>query len=450
MNESNFVDLGGPIVNQVPVNTVPEPLPPKKNNKLLLNFFVLLLVFVALLGAYWWGKNSQTNQSKSTLESEQEITIKEPVVEKKYDRTELLFTKLIEDTSGNGNSSSEAWLLDLASNQTSKLDLPQFASVFKYPKSPLVFFTQLNNENTISVKNLLTDEVKQYQVINHPNPEVREGVTINGLNEISPDGKRVIYSVFFSKACPPIDLESLPPGFEGGFGPCEPDPDPNLPGGYYLYDFVSQSNTYLGGVALVSLWDLEDQKLYFNDIDRNQGLKVLDLETKEVKLFDRAQTFGYGAFPMLKSNFLVKVEGETGDVVGQQSTSILSLTDLSNGSKKILDSGRWADIQPFASVAPDESKFLYLRTKLDGQGRAFGSLHLYELSTGKLEQVTPDSFVNSYSIHGYWLDNNNFITTVNESSSNYDGYNNYLVKIDLQEGLISKLSEQKIRAFVQN
>ncbi len=177
---------------------------------------------------------------------------------------------------------------------------------------------------------------------------------------------------------------------------------------------------------------------------------MLDLETKEVRLFDQAQAFGYGAFPMLKSNLLVKVEGETGDMSGQQSTSVLSLTDLSDGSKKILDSGRWADIQPFASVAPDESKFIYLRTRLDNQGRAFGSLHLYDLSSGKLEQVTPDSFVNSYNIHGYWLDNDNFITTVNELGDNYDGYNNYLVKIDLKEGLIKKMSEQKIHRFIQN
>lgn len=450
MNESNFSDLGGPIANQAPVNPVLESLPPKKNNKIWLKFFGLLLVLVALGGAYWWGKNSQVNQSESNLETDQEVVVKEPVAEQKYDRAELLFTKLVEDSSDSGNLRTEAWLLNLANNQSSKLDLPSPVSVFKHPKSPLVFFTQLNNENTISIKNLLTNEIKQYQVINHPNPEVREGVTINGLSEISPDGKRVIYSVLFSEPCPPIDFESLPPGFEGGFGPCEPDPDPNLPSGYYLYDFTNQSNTYLGGVALVSLWDLVDEKLYFNDIDRNQGLKVLNLQTKEVKLFDQAQTFGYGAFPMLKSNLLVKIEGETGDVIGQQSTSVLSLTDLSNGSKKILDSGRWADIQPFASVAPDESKFLYLRTKLDSQGRAFGSLHLYDLSTGKLEQVTPDSFVNSYSIHGYWLDSDNFITTVNESASNYDGYNNYLVKIDLKNGLISKLSEEKIRAFAQN
>jgi hypothetical protein len=449
MNESAFSNLGGPSTNQVPIDLQPQSLPPKKKSSVWLQFLAFLLLVSALFIAYWFGKNSRENSTLVIKPEEQEVS-KEQVVDQTYDRMELLFTKLLSDPSGNDNYLPEAWLLNLTSNQENKLDLPQLASAFKYPQSPLVFFTQLNNENTISVKNLLTNEIKQYQVISHPNPEVREGVTINSLKDISPDGQMLIYNVFFSEPCPPIDFESLPPGFEGGFGPCEPEPDPNLPSGYYLYDLSSQKNTYLGGVALVSLWDLEDGKLYFNDIDRNQGLKVLDLETKEVRLFDQAQTFGYGAFPMLKSNLLVKVEGETGDMSGQQSTSVLSLTDLSDGSKKILDSGRWADIQPFASVAPDESKFIYLRTRLDNQGRAFGSLHLYDLSSGKLEQVTPDSFVNSYNIHGYWLDNDNFITTVNELGDNYDGYNNYLVKIDLKEGLIKKMSEQKIHRFIQN
>jgi hypothetical protein len=450
---------GSPTADPAPISPAPtapaatgQDLPeyPKKNNKIWLWLFGVILLVATGVGAYWWGQNSSDNLPIG-LGKEEELTELEQVEELTYDRTELLYTKFFEDVTGGGLPRFEAWLLDLDTKQKKQLDLPNLAAAFKHPQNSKVFYTELNNENTLLVRDILTGEVKRYEVINHPNPEVREGVTISGLGGISPDGSMVIYNVFFTEPCPPIDFDSLPPGFEGGFGPCEPELDPNLPAGYYLYDLTNKTNTYLGGVVLPSTnWDLANNKLYFNDIDANQGLKVLDLKSKQFSIFDRAKTFGYGAFPMLKSNFLVKIEGQTGDVAGQESNSTLSLVNLTDQTKKILDSGRWANIQPFATIAPDESKFLYMKTSLDGQGRGLNSLHMYDLQTANLRQVTPTSTVSSYSIYGYWPDNEHFITTVNETGADFNSYKNYLVSLNVQDGSVIKLVDDAVYRFLEN
>jgi hypothetical protein len=276
---------------------------------------------------------------------------------------------------------------------------------------------------------------------------VREGVALGNINGISPDGSMFIYSTFFVTACPPFEME---PGFEGGSGPCEPDPDPNFPGGYYLYDIKNGQSTHLGMSVLVSAWDLPNGKMYFNDIDSNKGLQVLDLQSKSAVIFDRAETFGYGAFPMLTSNLLIKIEGQTGNQDGQDSSVALSLTDLTTRAKTVLDSGSWASIQPFASIAPDESKFIYERTVVNEQGRGVSVLHVYDLQSKQLRQLTPPSTTASYSIYGYWPDNDHFITTVNETGADFNNFKNSLVKIDVSTGMISKLTEESVYRFNNN
>ncbi len=435
-----------------PASSDPTSASPQKSKKWPWTLFVLVSV-VALFAAYWFGRQSVglfNNFDQATSPAEQSKTEDLEQAVLPYDRHELLFTTFIPDPTGGGNFSYQAWLLDLNDGSSHQLELPNLAFAFKHPRSSKVFFAELYDENIVKVKDLRTDETKQYEVITHPQADVREGVTINDLKSVAPDGSMIVYSVFFTESCPPVDFDSLPPGFEGGFGPCEPDPDPNFPSGYYLYDFQSQTNTHLGGVVLPAYWDLANHKMYFNDIEVNRGLNVIDLNTKQISIFDQAQTFGYGAFPMLDRNYLVKVEGQTGNVSGQDSSSALSLTNLADGSKKVLDSGEWASIQHFVAVAPDESKFLYLRTTLDSQGRSIGSLHLYDMNSGSLRQVTPVASIDSYDIHGYWMDNNNFITLVNESGANFDNTKNSLVKINVLTGTIQKLSDQQIYRFIRN
>jgi len=428
----------------------------KSKKTVFSSLLVILLIIVAFFLGYFFNRqtlvtleNTIADQDKIVENPEASATTFISPTDQKI-ATEFLF---ITDPNKDVSHDFQAWLLPLDGNKK-RLDLPDFSTVFKYPNSSKVFFLQnaatieTGFDAFISVKDLANNETQKYELIKHPKPEVTESININSLNNIAPDGSMIVYNVFFSEPCPPVTVE---PGFEGGFGPCEPSPEPNFPNGDYVYDFATQTNTSLGELAIVSKWDLENKKLYFVSMEyQKNGLKVMDLKTKQISMVHRAETFGYGASPLLKSNFIVKVEGQTGDVAGQTSSSILSLYNLNTKENKILDSGRWADIQPFISISPDESKFLYIRSTLDSQHRAIYSLHYYDFKTGQIKRATPESTISSYSIHGWWLDENTFVTTVNETGSSYDNSKNFLVKIDLLNEQLTKLTDGNVYRFNQN
>ncbi len=451
--EDNLFDPA-PINPEPDFSQAPNSVPKRS---IVFPLLTVVLIFAAFaLGYFFRQINSaipkeETNklQVMNVIEEDnQEFPSASVSTNQRETPVEFLFLK---DPNPDVANDLQAWLLSLSAG-IRQISLPDFSVAYKYPNSQNVFFTKTTTngqtDGSIFVKNLMTNEIKQYELIKHPKEEVSEGLSINNLNSIAPDDSMLVYNVFFSQACPPV---SIPPGFEGGFGPCGPDPDPNLPAGYYLYDFKTQTNTYLGDIVIPAVWDMDNKKFYYNTLDyQKNGLKVIDLETKQINMFDQAVTFGYGAYPLLKSNLMIKIEGQTGDVAGQESSSVLSLYNLDTKEKKVLDSGRWAAIQPFASIAPLESKFLYIRSNLDSQGRAIYSLYSYDFQSLQTKKVTPDSMISSYSIYGYWLDENNFITIVNETGSNYNNARNYLVKIDLINEQVTKLTGDDVFRFNQN
>lgn len=441
-----------PVAEQTPI--VEQQIKPKK--PAFSPFLTVLLIILAFFLGYYFNRrapvaseNTATDKDKITENPEVLVTASISPANQKV-ATEFLFTV---DPNKDVYYDLQAWLLTL-DGEKKKIDLPDFSTVFKYPNSSKVFFTknpapsQTDISGTVYIKDILNGETKEYELIKHPKPEVNESITINSLSNIAPDGSMLVYGVFFSEPCPPVTIE---PGFEGGFGPCEPSPEPNLPNGDYIYDFATKTNTSIGELVIVSKWDLETKKLYFVSMEyQKKGLKVMDLVTKQISMVHPAETFGYGATPLLKSNFIVKIDGQTGDVPGQASSSVLGLYNLNTKETKVLDSGRWADIQPFASVSPEESKFLYIRSNLDSQNRAIYSLHYYDFKTGQIKRATPESKTSSYSIYGWWLDENTFVTSVNETGSNYDNGKNYLVKIDLVNEQLTKLTDGNAYRFNQN
>jgi hypothetical protein len=419
--------------------------------------FPILTVFL-IIGTFFLGyffnqtvpetsENKEVEQNKIAEQNNQSPTASVSTTKQEI-KTEFLFTK---DPNQDVSYDLQAWILPL-DGEAQQIFLPDFSVAFKYPNNSKIFFLENKAPSSndfdgfISVKDLTNNETKKYELIKHPKLEVNESISINNLNNIAPDGSMLVYGVFFSEPCPPITME---PGFEGGFGPCEPSPEPSLPNGDYIYDFVSKTNISFGESITVSKWDLENKKLYFIGTEyQKNGLKVMDLETKQISMVNKASTFGYGATPLLKSNFIVKIDGQTGNVSGQNSSSVLSLYNLDTKETKVLDSGRWAEIQPFVSVSPDEGKFIYIRSMLDSQGRAIYSLHSYDFKTGQIKRVTPESKTSSYSIHdNWWLDENIFITSVNETDSNYNNGKNYLVKIDLVSEQMTKLTDDGVYRF---
>lgn len=434
-----------------------QPTPSISSIQLTPKKFALSPILIALvvIGAFSFGyflsqpnsvtQDNKIDNSQSDSTKDQQVS---PItsVSKTVEKTKPEFLIIKQ----NASHDDQPWTVSLDGTE-SQLFLPDFFIAYKHPNSQNIFFTKTNSDRKVDgsvfVKNISSNETKQYELIKHPKPEVNEGISINNLDSIAPDDSAFVYSVYFTQDCPPA---SISPGFEGGFGPCEPDPDPNLPAGFYLYDLKTKNNIFLGDEVIPSTWDLENRKFYFSSLDaQDNGLKMVNLDTKEVTMFDRAETFGYGAYPLLKSKFIIKIEGQTGDVTGQESSSVLSLYNVLTKEKKILDRGRWAAIQPFASVSPNETKFLYIRSTLDSQSRAVYSLYSYDFETGQAKRATPESMVSSYSIYGNWLDEDNFVTMAIEVDTNNND-KKYLVKIDLKNEQVTKLTDDDVYRFNSN
>lgn len=326
---------------------------------------------------------------------------------------------------------AQAWLMSVKGLDLKRLETPGFLSIFKQLSSNLVFFIKTATSGTLSVKNIANNEITEYSLINHPKPEVNEYLLIDNLKNIAHDDSYLVYNVMFTEPCQDTLLQ-------GGSGPCFPDPDPNFPDGSYLYNLNNKENTYLGGSVIVSRWDLKNSLLYFISLEFNKtGLYSVNLQSKVIKLEEKSETFGYGAYPLFSSDLLIKFEGTTEN----PSMSRLSLTDRKTNETRLIGSGTWAEIQPFASISPDETSFLYIRST-SRNGFQYHSLYLYDLTSSQLKRITPSSTSESYSINGIWIDNESFVTLVDTIEENaYHNDNNYLVSINTKTGQISRLTE---------
>lgn len=336
----------------------------------------------------------------------------------------------------------QAWTMLPDGTSQENLNIPSVWTAYKHPGSSLVFYTTSppGGKGAIFIKNLNTGTVVSITPIEHPDSTVDTGVGLENLASISPDGRYVMFSTMFTIPCP--TPTGPPPEYMDG-GPCQPEPDPNLPEGFYLYDVANGTRTSFGFDARVSTWDIPNKKLYLiNNTFNANGLDVFDLVTKEKKRFDNATTFGYGAFYMPRVKKLIRQQGTTGDSGNTVSMSKLSIRDINTNQETEIDSGRWADIQPFASISPDETYVLYERSNHLSGGMVAEEIYRYNVATGEKVKLSPDITTESYNVAGVWIGNSTFITMVDTiESTNYRNTNNFLVSIDVPTGKITRLTQ---------
>lgn len=353
---------------------------------------------------------------------------------------QLFFLK---DPGKDSGISPEGWLINPDGTNVDQVELPKFDDVYKNPYQQKLFLTQVTEDyssTTLLIKDLETGETATHALFSHPNPEVIENIQLLNPSAVAPDSSAVVYSVFFTEPCP--ERPPLPSGFEGGYGPCVPDMDPAIPEGTYVYNVKTGENTHIGGTVGVSRWDVANDLLYFIDHTYNEnGLYSFNLTTKERTLVYKASTFGFGAYPLFSSNKMVLIEGTTGDMPGEESMSQVSILDRDTNEKTIIATESWAQFQPFASLSPDESKFIYYETPHRSDGHTLGVLYLYDLESGESKRLTPESQLDRFSRNGHWIDNTSFITLVEtlETDDYYNG-NNYLVNINTQTGEITRIT----------
>lgn len=400
-----------------------------------------IVIFVALLvsaGAWWYYQSGKS------------LPVKLPLFSSSQSETKLTDTQqqllFVRDPNPDQNAPADlqAWLIKPDGTKESQTDLPTFTSAFKYPNRLQIFFTQAEFTDSFFVKNLATGEIEHHTPLRHPDPEVDEHVSLYELNNIAPDGSVVLFSTMYTTKCPEV---SPLPGFQGGSSRCEPDPIPDVPVGYYLYNLTTKTATHLGDTIAISRWDTDNRALYYIDhAFNNAGLRKIDLKTQEITTVDQATTFGYAAYPLFTRPLLLKHIGSTSDS-GDASMSQNQIVNLETGVTTGIDSGQWADLQPFMTVFPDESGFLYLRTE-HVNGLQVGSLHRHDFTTNTTEQLTPYSTTQSYSIRGTWVDDSHFVTAVDPiEQEGYDNTNQYLVNINVQTGEIKPLTEANVARF---
>ncbi len=326
----------------------------------------------------------------------------------------------------------EVWLINPNTKKETKLPINDIAFAFKYFGQAKLFYSVTNDRGEYHGLDLSTGEDFVYDLLDHQDPSATVSINQSDINFISPDSKYMIFGASFFKPCP--SPSPLPTGFEGGFGPCEPDESLETPSGQYLYDFASQKATYLGSVFRVSRWDTAKQRVYVTDMENGNKTKVIDLVNKNVSTIDTTESFGYFLYPLLSNDLLVKYEGATGND-GESPFSKIYLVKQGNNPGNTIDtSPTWTEVQPFITSSPNDSDVLYRRAP-NINGIHHNAIYRYNLSTGKASRLSKNQSYLSYNIYVSWIDDHSFVTSVDPiEKEQFNNSNQYLVKIDLNTG----------------
>lgn len=344
----------------------------------------------------------------------------------------------ISDNDPDAYGGEEVWLINPHTQEQTQVLLDKVVMAYKHYGSPELYYTVTNDRGEYHVLNLETGKDTVYDLLDHTDPSVSVSISVNSINQISPDGKYLVFEAGFYTVCP--SPSPFPSGFEGGFGPCGPEESLETPSGYYLYDFAKQKATHLGGLSRVTRWDLDQHKLYVVDSTSGSHTKVIDLVTKSVTIIDSTQHFGYFLYPLLASDQLVKFEGGTGDGGTSPFGKIFLLKTGELPGKTIDESPTWTDIQPFITSSPDDKTVLYRRS-VNVDGIHHNSIYRYDLDSGEASRLSKDQPYLGYNIYVTWINDYTLVTSVDPIEKDlYNGYNQYLVKIDLKTGEETRLT----------
>lgn len=426
----------------------PSPFQMERPSHKLSYIFLILLILIIAGGAYLYiTEKDLINQKLPVLNQITQIT---PPVNVQTQPENTVDTQkriaFMKDPNKDVYQDEQVWIL-YQDGRTEQYPVSPVSSVFKYPNSSLMYYRKNYDEDPqLYIANLNTNETKPYTFISHPDKNVTENIQIHDISYISPDNKYILYNVSFFATCPtPIEQPK-----EGEFrdgGPCEPDPNPNFPGGYYVFDIHAQKSFYIGTEAFLSRWDTAKGLLYYKKSWFENGILgnsfyEYNLTSHVEKKLHSSEFFGYQAYPLFSKPFMIKNEGHTGNNDQSQSSTTFNLVNTQTSEVTTLASSLWGDLQPFVLIAPDEHAFIYQRTIVNGKGYSLSVLYKYSFTDNKVVQLTPDTPTESYSIRGVWLDNSNLITAVNVvDQENYSNGTNFLVKINIDTREMTRLTQ---------
>jgi hypothetical protein len=409
---------------------------------------VLGLIFLAALAAFGLGKvvlNRITPPTAGTPAAQFKI-------ENEDTQRQIVFSKN-PSTEPNATDSLQAWIMNPDGSDQRQLPVSKFSSVYKYPESNLVFFTSYNDpasaeaQGSFFVYDLASGETTEHVIpVIHPKPGAKTNISIQALRNIAPDGSAIVVLVDFYEDCPPAEYVGT---FQGGVGPCQPEPDQTVKTGSYLYNLKTKEAKYIGGINVISTWKLSEGVLYapegeYVDGKHSSHLKKITIATGESSTIQTVPVFGYAAAPLFKTNRIIRIVSNLND----NDPSAYARLELSSANEEpnVVLSTKWADLQPVSLiVAPDESGVLFNRTHLL-KGLGINTLHWLDLKTGEVKKLSPENDERSYlNYGGVWVSNTMFVM----EATPVEGPNNFstkrlIVAINVQTGEITDLTQQDV------
>ncbi len=306
--------------------------------------------------------------------------IKIPIVENAPNK--LVFSQLVDSEAYNN---IELFVVDANGDGLQKLTIKGAGIPFKHLGNSEIFYKKDGFDDSFFIGDLSTGTETRITPINDLHPDARAIVTLEGL---SPDTRYVLYGVSIApKDC--LLFEARAACDESEYKKVGAD----KLDGVYLYD-TQEKNSFLFAKSLVrsSRWDMKNGYFYYLNMDySNGGLEKINLKTKIVTRIKNATSFGYMEYPLFTKDASVIIDAETGDA-GTISSSIVYISYAKTGEKRELDWGKWADLQPFITISPDEETFVFQRERRDGNGYTMGVLEKFEFGQASLGKSSKNVF----------------------------------------------------------
>lgn len=394
----------------------------KRNWKKILPFLFIGLFIISLVGVGIWLLISKP-VSPPFKELEKQATSSDQNKIKEEEKTRIIFIRNSDVYSVYTDGSSEIKIVVGVVQAKASLDFRTFVLVKEYN----LWVADVDGKELKQLTNVGKDETEKFHAID---------VTIVAL---SPEGKKIFYSV------KPVGTLDYQPGKLT---------DPSIKYGFYLYNLVTQQNTFITEEKTLSDFDYvgwlaNEDSLLFIDGGKKEGfLYSFNTNSKIIEKFSNnlypGLTNGYQtSLSMNKS--LITWRGSSWwsydkSLPSKSSQIFISKLDGTN-RKQISATGKWGEYQ-WPSISFNSRYVSFEKHALDEPSAGKGKIYLYDVMSGETR------FLANTDRDSIWLDDRTML--IHKSSyKNEKGFDIY--KVDIVTGQETKIvSDGQIGNFSGN
>lgn len=417
--------------------TATESSPKAKKKKIAIITLTIILLLLSA-GALWWvystkildnTTGSQPDQNDDEISEETTEDLNGDVIPPEEEEIPAFNSiAYIREGDTATNADNRVFLLDLDTNSSSEIDLDSVTSVFNQPTGR--WFAYFDEDRLPKVYDKHTGDTFTVDIatMEGTKPQFAQGNTVM----FSPDGEKFTYSLIYqdtkscNQMCPEIDLY------------------PDILSGYYSYDIIEETSTYLGKFLLPSNWDSTSQYLYlsngedYHEYELADGVFKVDVTNgKVVRVRDyTSEAFGtIYAYSDIQDKFAYM---HINTVLGEYDSVDMRIEEA--GNYETIDSSDWSVIQPHIHVSNDHAYFVHRRRSSYPNNSANFQLILVNFATNERSVLTTpgtndtDQFIN-------WSGNNLIYSRANEGTQDLTARTRDLYMINVETGIVTRLTK---------